>query len=60
LGTARSIMRTVQKLGGFDGVSARLENARMQPATRSLHGFAGIAELDRSFLEAGTPSPKSI
>jgi mannose-1-phosphate guanylyltransferase len=60
LGTARSIMRTVQKLGGFDGLSARLEKSRMQPATRSLHGFPGIAELDRSFLESGTPSPKSI
>jgi mannose-1-phosphate guanylyltransferase len=59
LGTARSIMRTVQELGGFDGVLAQLGRVRVQPATHPLNGFASAAELDRSFL-AGARSAKSI
>lgn len=60
LGTARSIMRTVQKLGGFDGLSVRLDRSRMQAATPPLNGFAGAPELDTSFPAACVRSAKLI
>jgi mannose-1-phosphate guanylyltransferase len=59
-GTAGSILRTVQKLGRFDGTFAPLERSQVQPATYPLNEFGNAAELDRSFLEGGASSAKPI
>ena len=38
-GTARSILRAVQKLGRFDGGVAHLESSQVKPSTYSLNGL---------------------
>jgi mannose-1-phosphate guanylyltransferase len=58
LGTARSILRTVQKLGKFDGVSAHLERSQAQPPTYPFNALGGPAALERSFLQSGARSAK--
>jgi mannose-1-phosphate guanylyltransferase len=60
LGTARSILRTVQKLGKFNGVSAHLERSQAQPPTYPFNGFGDAAALERSFLQSGARSAKPL
>jgi mannose-1-phosphate guanylyltransferase len=57
LGTARSILRTAQKLGRLDGVLAYLDRSQVPPAT---YASAVPAELESLFLEGGASPAKPI
>jgi mannose-1-phosphate guanylyltransferase len=60
LGTARSILRTVQKLGRFDGVLAHLKRSQVEPTTHPLNRLDSAAQLERSLLARGASSIKSL